>query len=534
MFKLVLAVALLSLALAWQPSPLSFKRFEEEADAGVHFKRPPSYSSYILSGYIELPYAEIKEQFTVYFDSKTNNSRIDYYDGLVKTIQRGDAQNVMYKIAYTSTETTLNKLTCFHTPGSAESPVRPQGGVPSLDEFSFIGTTKYNGRTADQWRFTEIIGSKKNVYTFIVDTQTGHPYRYEMAGYDSLFGSHFDKYYIEYNYFSDATPDADVFQPPSDLDCQGWQPGTAENHVLMNPLSEYVSRNVKHHDEMFDAFKQTHNKNYVTEKEHAARHSVFLQNVRFIHSHNRAAKPYRVAINHLADRTDEELRALRGFRRTTKNSNAELYNPLLHNAQGVEAQPDNWDWRLYGAVTPVKDQAVCGSCWSFGTTGCVEGAHFMKTGNLVRLSQQELVDCSWGEGNYGCDGGEDFQAYEFIKKHGLSTEDYYGAYMAQDGICKVNNVTSVAHITGYVSIPSGDQDALRQAMIAHGPISVAIDASHKSLSFYANGVYYEPQCGNTIDSLDHAVLAVGYGKLRDGSSYWLVKNSWSTYWGKFI
>ena len=106
--------------------------------------------------------------------------------------------------------------------------------------------------------------------------------------------------------------------------------------------------------------------------------------------------------------------------------------------------------------------------------------------------------------------------------------------MAQDGICKVNNVTSVAHITGYVSIPSGDQDALRQAMIAHGPISVAIDASHKSLSFYANGVYYEPQCGNTIDSLDHAVLAVGYGKLRDGSPYWLVKNSWSTYWGKFI
>lgn len=157
--------------------------------------------------------------------------------------------------------------------------------------------------------------------------------------------------------------------------------------------------------------------------------------------------------------------------------------------------PDQHDWRLFGAVTQVKDQSVCGSCWSFGTIGAIEGAYFLKNGgNLVRLSQQALIDCSWGYGNNGCDGGEDFRAYQWMQKlGGVPTEEEYGGYLGQDGYCHVNNVTLVAPITGWVNVTSGDANALKIAMLKNGPISVAIDASVRTFSFYSHGVYFEPK-----------------------------------------
>lgn len=105
-------------------------------------------------------------------------------------------------------------------------------------------------------------------------------------------------------------------------------------------------------------------------------------------------------------------------------------------------------------MTPVKDQSICGSCWSFGTIGAIEGAFFLRNGgNLVRLSQQALIDCSWGYGNNGCDGGEDFRAYQWmLKMGGVPTEEEYGGYLGQDGYCHVQNVTLQAPITGWVNV----------------------------------------------------------------------------------
>lgn len=317
-----------------------------------------------------------------------------------------------------------------------------------------------------------------------------------------------------------------------DKPCSGF-PGPGVNHyATFNPMKEFIHpRSIDHVDEEFSRFKGKHKKTYVAPAEHEQRKAIFHQNLRYIHSKNRANLGFSLAVNHLADRTDDELRALRGFRSSNVYNGGQEF-PYEKNSHDYVDLPDSFDWRIYGAVTPVKDQSVCGSCWSFGTTGAVEGAFFLKNGgNLARLSQQALIDCSWGYGNNGCDGGEDFRAYQWIMKEGgIPLEDEYGGYLGQDSFCHVKDVKLVAPITGYVNVTTNDLDALKLAIVKKGPISVAIDASHKSFSFYSHGVYYDTECKNKLEELDHAVLAIGYG-IMNGEHYWLVKNSWSNMWG---
>ncbi|XP_076368042.1 digestive cysteine proteinase 2-like [Tachypleus tridentatus] len=396
-----------------------------------------------------------------------------------------------------------------------------------VDEF--CENTYFQIKTlCSRWEFTEIYGKKVNKYTMWVLQNDTIPIRYQMKGYNSLLGSHYDKYEIYYGNFTTDVSDL-VFNISKNLTCRSFPGPGLENVGEHNPIKEFIDKHDYHINQAFEDFKQTHDKKYKNEKHHETRKNIFRQNYRFIKSTNRASKTYSVKVNHLADLTDSEMRILRGRLPTRERNNGRPFDKSNYNPN----IPETLDWRLYGAVTPVKDQAVCGSCWSFGTTGTIEGAYFLKTGNLVHLSQQQLIDCSWSNQNNGCDGGEDFRAYDYIiKSGGLATEEDYGPYLGQDGKCHDRNVNKTVQITGYVNVTSKDPDleALRLSLVYNGPISVSIDASHKSFSFYSNGVYWEPKCGNKSDDLDHSVLAVGYGTLN-GQPYWLIKNSWSTYWG---
>ncbi|XP_034241344.1 cathepsin L1-like [Thrips palmi] len=279
-------------------------------------------------------------------------------------------------------------------------------------------------------------------------------------------------------------------------------------------------------------FKAEHGKNYANELEETHRMKIFKENAIKVAKHNArfdaGEVTFTVAINKYADlHTHEVAERLNGYR-------SPVNKPVraVHNVSEPVAFPWPWkksvDWRKKGYVTDVKDQGQCGSCWAFSTTGSLEGALFKKNKKLVSLSEQNLVDCS--SENSGCNGGLMDYAFAYIKSNGgIDTEDSY-PYTGLDGSCSYSKDNSAGTLSSFVDIKQFSESDLQDAVKKVGPVSVAIDASNWSFQMYSSGVYYEPSCSST--SLDHGVLAVGYGSDGRNKDYWIVKNSWGTSWGE--
>lgn len=270
-------------------------------------------------------------------------------------------------------------------------------------------------------------------------------------------------------------------------------------------------------------WKALHSKSYAGEVEEITRQTVWESNKKYIDSHNQNADTFgfTLGMNEFGDLDGAEF--------------AKIYNGYVAPSEPHPCTmrslpttvPDTVDWRPKGYVTGIKNQGQCGSCWAFSTTGSLEGQHFNKTGKLVSLSEQNLVDCS-KDGNEGCQGGLMDTAFDYIiKNNGIDTEESY-PYRGANEKCKFNAANVGATMTSCVDVKSKDEGALKLAVAAVGPISVAIDASHMSFQFYRSGVYHALLCSQT--KLDHGVLAVGYGT-SDSKDYWLVKNSWGDSWG---
>jgi len=267
----------------------------------------------------------------------------------------------------------------------------------------------------------------------------------------------------------------------------------------------------------FFSFVKTYNKQYPTE-EVFDRYNTFKANLELINAHNNGSSGWTMGVNQFADLSPVEFKAYLGLK-PRDNSHIRSMNV----AEFTNTPTNDIDWVEKGAVTPVKDQAQCGSCWSFSTTGSVEGAVQVKTGRLTSLSEQQLVDCAGSSGNQGCNGGLMDDAFEWIISHkGLGSEASY-PYTARDGTCR--NVASVSTISGYKDVQQGSEPAL-MAALQNQPISIAIEADQSSFQLYKSGVFTGP-CGQ---QLDHGVLLVGAGS-DGGQDYWRVKNSWAATWG---
>ncbi|KAJ9578024.1 hypothetical protein L9F63_025115 [Diploptera punctata] len=280
-------------------------------------------------------------------------------------------------------------------------------------------------------------------------------------------------------------------------------------------------------------FKLKYGKYYENKFEDEFRMNVFLQAKEKIAKHNAEYElglhTYTLGINRFADQLREEVSGkMNGL--LIKNAELKTDGSTFITPENVII-PDEVDWRQKGAVTPVKDQANCGSCYAFSATGSLEGQHYRKTGKLNSLSEQNLVDCSIFVGNLGCGGGYIDTCFEYIKQNGgIDTEESY-PYKAKDGTCVYSNKTIGATDTGYVDLASGDEEKLKVAIATIGPISVAIHASQSSFKSYRSGIYCDPDCSSK--DLDHGVLVVGYGTDKEtNQDYYIVKNSWGAGWGE--
>eukprot|EP00891_Asterochloris_glomerata_P008862 jgi/Astpho2/8862/Aster-05494 len=275
----------------------------------------------------------------------------------------------------------------------------------------------------------------------------------------------------------------------------------------------------------YDEFAATFGRRHVSQEDYSSRVQTFLDNQAFINDWNAEneagdGERHTLELNKFADWSQEEFEAImlpkKGTGRTAntvnKHSHEIPYKPLADPAK----VPTSVSWARTGADGTVKDQASCGSC------------------KTVAFAEQQLMDCSWGYGlNHACDGGDYDGAIENLVDIGGIFPDVSYEYLGQDAFCRVNE-TSAERIQfeGYSYVPQGDNAALREALYSRGPIAVSIDAGQPSFRFYAQGIYQEPNCRWKEDELDHAVTLMGYGRSTHGQEFWLIKNSWSKWWGK--
>ncbi|ESO83555.1 hypothetical protein LOTGIDRAFT_133240 [Lottia gigantea] len=274
-------------------------------------------------------------------------------------------------------------------------------------------------------------------------------------------------------------------------------------------------------NEEWEQFKADYVRDYKSDLEERERREIWEANYDYINEHNKLADSghhtFWLGVNKFADMTNEEFRKVHNTYRKTVHK---LTESISNRRADITELPTEVDWRKKGYVGPVPNEGQCGACWAFSALGALEGQHFKKTGKLVTLSAQNLMDCSQKEGNYGCEGGLMDSAFLYIKKNnGVDTEVSY-PYKAMNGKCQFKRADVGATLSRYVDIPKGNEQALQKSIAEVGPISTAIDASNPSFQFYTKGVYYEPNCKS--DQLDHANVATGYG-VYNNTEYYMVR-----------
>jgi len=515
---------------------------------------PKEYSAMIQ---MKMPYLSLEMPLRVLTSAAAQ--KIEYYDGLEVDVSSARGT---YKYVFNN-----SRRVCTYSPAasgpmllSAAAASAAAGETwsampffPDLSQYKYAGDELVGGLLCQKFTLDAhhgSIGTMDDHLSFYWDAVLGKPVRWHMHSRHVTFGSHTDEYIMDYlSVQSGAPAQADLSLP---AECEAPQEAdiSIQIHSFLKAMrAAHPSSKAVGHDESvpFGAFLSQHGKAYA-EEEYAHRRAVFDRNVRLVQELNQQhAGTASFSGNRFSDLTAKEVLRFRGGK--NKASRVERRLPehwqfvSVHqqpSAEAADQMPASFDWRTAkpGVVSPVKDQAMCGSCWTYGLTEPIESIHAIMKGKLVELPEQFVVDCTWTNGstsaNMGCDGGNsDTGALEIVRKFGgkIPSAAAYGNYLSVNGYCKDTSLMEVgAVVAGWVDIPKRNDQALLHALFTVGPISVGIMVPDEML-FYDAGVLKVDSCKHDESQIDHAVVATGFGTDKQGVAFWTIRNSWSTYWG---
>eukprot|EP00927_Polykrikos_kofoidii_P040407 TRINITY_DN3454_c0_g1_i3.p1 TRINITY_DN3454_c0_g1~~TRINITY_DN3454_c0_g1_i3.p1 ORF type:complete len:559 (+),score=73.84 TRINITY_DN3454_c0_g1_i3:170-1678(+) len=466
---------------------------------------PTEYSAVIE---VLMPYIPLQMPMRV-LTSKAAQ-KIEYYDGVEIDVSnvRGTFKNV-YKNGNNS---------CLFTPPAAgprltASRWEAKPFLPNLTQYTFVGDELVGGIMCQKFVFDakhSADGLMDDHIAFYWNPLLKKPVRWHQHSRAVSFGSHTDEYILDFVSFQPGPPaSAELEVPPL---CR--EPSRAQVSIKIPGIVEGDYRAI--HEHMISELNRKHNGR-----------TTFRKNSFF------------------GLTRDEIMQArggkTRGVLRSKRRSVDHLKFVRIHKSDSVRV-PEDFDWRTKspGVVGPVKDQAYCGSCWAYGAMGPLESITAIRTGRLVELPEQFVVDCTWTNGtgasggNFGCDGGDsDIGVLEIVRKYGgtVPSAKAYGSYLSVNGFCKDTRLMDTgAKVTGWVDIQARAEKDLLHALFTIGPLNVNIMVPDEML-YYESGVLSVESCKYNDKEIDHAVVAVGFGTDEHGTTFYTIRNSWSTYWG---
>eukprot|EP00127_Corallochytrium_limacisporum_P006175 Clim_evm14s220 gene=Clim_evmTU14s220 len=572
--KFFAAVALASLAgvateakKIQRPSAASLEKVNDTwghtvqvSDENQGKKLKPAYPDrYTIEATFEVKAARLEEKLTAYVDIPGRRENVVYYDNLANYVM-DYGKNLVWE-----TRPTKDHMACYVSDYILDS----EGGMlPDFDKYSYVGKEQCPEdphATCNKWLALEHVETRTNTYAFwAFDDAENTPHLWHFVGYEFTFTSHYDHYALHYHSFQSGAEES-MLTPPSG--CSESPYDRVDHHSAVMDELKMVRDAVDRVGKKFDAHVEKHGWTYADDMEkHAVREQTYRKNVAEINKLNRDNHFTTFAVNQFADKEKEELKhILQCAGQSQKNKDWALkamhdaegdpddkgyplkdtYPPAIekhkpwkfHQMSGKEL-PEAVDYRTISAVGRVKDQVACGSCWTFSAAATVETQYFLKYGELVSFAEQHFLDCAWDYSSNGCDGGEvPFALYYAMDAGGIATEDAYGSYENMSDFCRWKPNYSPgrwehAVIKEVVMIPYGDEEAMKDAVATQGAVGIGYNPEGAGMIYYSSGVYYNEECGHDTG---HAVTIVGYGTdpslpehLRD---YWLVKNSWSEFWG---
>lgn len=468
----------------------------------------------------------------VWVDGEAGNMRVDYQGGVDQLIINGDAEyNLSPRIdtmvcgVYSSGGGPTRKLLNNLLGGD---------GLPKLKDWEFGGVATINGLQTYLWVYEEKQHQKTGVYKFYV-TPDGVPIKLHMFGINYMTGSHFDEYVYDFEFLKAGPVDPSLFIPPAI--CKDALKLTGPSYLGVQLRSLLPSATVAKDHGAFKVWSSMKRDPAIPRELDSSSLSQFAATKKYVEEFNSQQAPYKLGLNRFAHMSEDEFVRIMLPNRL-KNKALQKTGPAFQASGtfvkklGKSKLPKQLDWRATLADPGVKDQASCGSCWAFATTGALEGSWYVSTGQVPNFSEQHLIDCSWDYGhNYGCDGGDQLPALNYVLDYGGIASELQYPYEGLNDFCRAANYSVAGTFKNVLHVPSRDEEALMEALYTHGPLSVGVNAEYDFV-FYAEGVYREVRCGVKVRDLDHAVVLVGYGTSGEGEDFWIVKNSWSKFWGQ--